>query len=52
MDIDKIEKLAAEEADKYCKEKNCGHICPNDWEIANDCIKIGYLKAIENIRIG
>lgn len=49
-DEEEADRIACLEADRYCKESNCGHIMPNDWEIAHNCIKIGYLKAIEGTR--
>lgn len=50
VDDEEVDRIARLEADRYCKESNCGHIMPNDWEIAHDCIKIGYLKAIDGTR--
>lgn len=46
---EEFDRLVAQLADKYCKEKGCGHINPNDWEIANDCIKIGYNEALNRV---
>lgn len=45
IDEEELEDISYELADMYCKEKNCGHVMPNDFEIANDCIKIGYRAA-------
>lgn len=50
IDAEELDRLACLEVDRYCKESNCGHIMPNDWEMAHDCIKIGYLKAIDGTR--
>lgn len=49
VDCEELDRLTAPLADKYCKERNAGHINPNDWEIANDCIKIGYNEALDRV---
>ena len=49
VDGEGLDRLTELLADKYCKEKNCGHINPNDWEIAKDCIKIGYNEALDMV---
>ena len=46
---EELDRLTELLADKYCKEKNGGHIMPNDWEIAKDCIKIGYNEALNRV---
>ena len=44
IDEKHLDNMASQLADDYCKSKNCGHILPNDCEIANDCVLIGLKK--------
>ena len=47
IDEKRLNDMAVQLADEYCKDKNCGHIPPNDWEIAHDCVLIGLKKGLE-----
>lgn len=47
IDEKTLNDMAVELAAEYCKDKNCGHIMPNDWEIAHDCVLIGLKKGLE-----
>ena len=47
IDEKRLNDMAVQLADDYCKDKNCGHIMPNDWEIAHDCVLIGLKKVLE-----
>lgn len=47
IDEKRLNDMAVQLADDYCKDKNCGHIMPNDWEIAHDCVLIGLKKGLE-----
>ena len=47
IDEKHLNDMAVQLADDYCKDKNCGHIMPNDWVIAHDCVLIGLKKGLE-----
>ena len=47
IDEKRFNDMALQLADDYCKDKNCGFIMPNDWEIAHDCVLIGLKKGFE-----
>ena len=44
IDEKRLDDMASQLADDYCKAKNCGHVLPNEWEIAHDCVLIGLKK--------
>ena len=44
IDEKRLDDMASQLADDYCKAKNCGHAQPNEWEIAHDCVLIGLKK--------
>ena len=41
IDEKRLDDMASQLADDYCKAKNCGHVLPNDLEIAHDSVLIG-----------
>ena len=47
IDEKRFNDMAVQLADDYCKDKNCGHVQPNEWEIAHDCVLIGLKKGLE-----